>query len=168
MGAARPIVSGIQSIIIGGGGEASGSTSMIFGNNSTATGQGSKVIAGFSASATGDYAVCGGYSTEAHDYGETVFGLYNKVSTGSQTTRPSSPPNNIFVVGNGNSAVNLSNALELNDDGKLTLPSYGSTFRETGLAVEINTGKIITADAPNYTQSQIIAGSSGVGVSLER
>lgn len=167
VGAARPIVSGAQSIIIGGGGEASGSVSMIFGNNSTATGQGSKVIAGNSAFATGNYAVCSGSNTEAHDAYETVFGIFNKISTGSQTTRPFSPPNNIFVVGNGNSAVELSNALELNDDGELTLPFYASTFIKTGLAVEINTGKIITADAPNYTQSQIIIGSSGAGLNVD-
>ena len=166
-GSNTPTASGVSSIIIGEGGEASGVGSVVLGNFSTATGPNSKVIAGFSANATGDYAVCGGSFTEAHDYGETVFGLYNKVSTGDQITRPFTPPNNIFVIGNGRSIINRSNALELNDDGELTLPSYGSTSRETGLAVEVNTGKIITADAPNYTQGQTIVGSSGAGLTLD-
>jgi hypothetical protein len=167
VGSSRPVASGVQSIIIGEGGEASGLISMIFGYFSTATGQGSKVIAGNSASATGNYAVCSGSNTEAHDAYETVFGIFNKISTGSQTTRPFSPPNNIFVVGNGNSTVDRSNALELNDDGELTLPFYASTLRKTGFAVEINTGKIITADAPNYTSSQVIVGSSGAGLNID-
>ena len=166
VGAGRPVVSGKNSIIIGEGGEASGLISMIFGNYCTATGQGSKVIAGNNASATGNYAVCSGSNTEAHDAYETVFGLFNKISTGSKTTRPSSPPNNIFVVGNG-TAASRSNALELNDDGELTLPSYASTFVKTGLAVEINTGKIITADAPNYTNRDLISCAPGSSQSID-
>ncbi len=167
VGSNRPVASGVGSIIIGEGGEASGISSMIFGNFSTATGLGSKVIAGFSSSATGDYTVCGGYFTEAHDVGETVFGLFNKVSTGSQTIRPGSPPNNIFVVGNGTSTANRSNALELNDDGELTLPSYASNSRETGFAVEVNTGKIITADAPNYTSSTTVICTASSSQSID-
>jgi len=166
VGSGMPVASGGQSIIIGDGGEASGLISMIFGSYCTATGQGSKVIAGNNASATGNYAVCSGSSTVAHDAYETVFGLFNKISTGSQTTRPSSPPNNIFVVGNG-TAASRSNALELNDDGELTLPSYASTLVKTGLAVEINTGKIITADAPNYTNRDLISCAPGSSQSID-
>jgi hypothetical protein len=168
VGSNVPIASGAASIIIGIGGEASGSTSMVFGSFSTATGShGSKVMAGFNANASGNYAICSGYYTEAHDFGETVFGLYNKVSTGSQTIRPSTPPNNLFIVGNGTSTVNRSNALELNDDGELTLPFYGSNVRQTGFAVSKDTGKIITADAPNYTTGQIVTAASGAGLTLD-
>lgn len=163
------IASNEYSTSIGFGTEASGPFSMVFGVSSTATGQRSKVIAGHAADATGDYAVCGGFQTEAHDYGETVFGLWNKVSTGSQTSRPFSPQNNIFVVGNGTSSIDRSNALELNDQGELTLPFYGDNsglpFR--GLAFEAVTGKIKTVDSPNYTKGEVVGGSSGGSTTLD-
>lgn len=163
------LASNQHSVAIGIGASATGNQSMVFGNASTASGASSMVIAGVGSSATGTHSVSSGLGTEAHDYGETVFGLYNKISTGSQTSRPFSPKNNIFVVGNGTSPSTRTNALELNDDGELTLPFYGDNTRlnKLGLTFEAVTGKIISADSPNYTQGEVISGSSGGSTTLD-
>jgi len=163
------VASNQHSVAIGFGASATSSKSMAFGVSSTASGLGSRVIAGYVSSATGDYAVCGGLYTEAHDYGETVFGLYNKISTGNQTGRPISSLNNIFVVGNGNNLGDRSNALELNNDGELTLPFYATPNRRntSGLAFDAVTGKIIPADSPNYTRGEYIVASAGGSTTLD-
>ncbi len=161
------LASSQNSVAIGSNASATGDQSMVFGRASTASGPGSMVIAGVASSATGTYSVSSGLGTEAHDYGETVFGLYNKISTGSQTSRP--PKNNIFVVGNGNNGGDRTNALELNDDGELTLPFYGDNtgLNKRGLTFEAVTGKIIPADSPNYTESEGVSASSGGSITLD-
>jgi hypothetical protein len=164
-GSNTPIVSGVGSIIIGTGGEASGINSMIFGLFSFAQGAQSKVIAGNQAYATGDYTVCSGLYTEAHDYGETVFGYYNKISTGSQTSPGFINDNNIFVVGNGSSTGNRSNALELSQRGKLTLPYYPTIFTDQNprraLGVESINGEVIAVDGPYWETPKSVSVTAG-------
>ena len=138
---------------------------MVFGVSSTATGQGSKVIAGRSASATGDYAVCSGSYTEAHDWGETVFGYYNKISTGSQTSPGFINDNNIFVVGNGSSTVNRSNALEISQRGELTLPYYPTRAPDQNprraLGVESINGEVVAVDGPYWETPENVSATPG-------
>jgi len=159
------VASNRHSASIGFGTEASGEFSMVFGVSSTATGRNSTVVAGNSADATGDYAVCGGFKTEAHDWGETVFGYYNKISTGSQTSSAFINDNNIFVVGNGSSAVNRSNALELSQRGELTLPYYPTRSPaqnpRRALGVESINGEVIAVDGPYWESPKTISVTAG-------
>ncbi len=159
------VASNQYSASIGFGTEASGEFSMVFGVSSTATGRNSTVVAGNSADATGNYAVCSGYQTEAHDWGETVFGYYNKISTGSKTSSAYGNDNNILVVGNGSSAADRSNALELSQRGELTLPYYPTRAPDQNprraLGVESINGEVIAVDGPYWETPKNISATAG-------
>ena len=95
------IASGSQSTSMGGGTIASGfiSTSM-----------------GFSTTASGDYTTSIGLETVARAYASTVLGMYNdSVATSSKISRVATDP--VFMIGNGTSDANRSNAMTVLKNG---------------------------------------------------
>jgi hypothetical protein len=81
-----------------------------------ASGDYSTVVGGRGNHATGSYGnILGGIYNEAHDYSETVFGQYNEVSTGNQTSWAST--DKLFVVGNGTGFGSRSNAMVILKNG---------------------------------------------------
>ncbi|MBN2858135.1 MAG: hypothetical protein JXN63_07015 [Candidatus Delongbacteria bacterium] len=75
--------------------------------------------------ATGYNTVAAGYSTTAQASGSVVFGRFNIVS-GSQTQWIDTEP--VFVIGNGSSEINRSNAFEILKDGTVIIPELYENY----------------------------------------
>ena len=73
---------------------------------------------GSGTSATGSYSAAFGYDTIAAGYAQVVLGRYNQVQ-GNPTSLSSD--DNLFVIGNGTSDSNRSNALEIKQNGDATI-----------------------------------------------
>jgi hypothetical protein len=102
---------------------ASGSRSFVgSGSTNTASGDYSFVGGGESNTASGDYSfVGGGEGNTAQSYGESVFGIFAKVGTGTQDSRVDE--DRLFVVGNGTGTdpADRSNALTILKNGNTTI-----------------------------------------------
>ncbi len=68
--------------------------------------------------ATGQYATAMGYSTEAQSFKSFVIGTYNVLGGNTSSSVGTDP---LFVVGNGTSSSNRSNAFTVNKDGNAIL-----------------------------------------------
>ena len=127
------IASGLRSIAMGNTSEATGNRSIAVGWSTKSAGVNS-VAMGFSSEATGatstaigsnviasgDYAAAFGRYTLARSYGEVVVGSYNTDYTPNSTTSWSSS-DRVFVVGNGTSTTNKSDALTIYKNGRIKL-----------------------------------------------
>lgn len=115
---------GSYSFVINGGSTnpntANGSSSFCGGVSSVASG--SRAFAyGSYATASGTNSRSLGHYTKAHDYGELAIGTFNIESSGDQLDWDSA--NSAFVIGNGNSIANLSNAFQVFTNGDVDI--YG-------------------------------------------
>jgi hypothetical protein len=80
-----------------------------------------------------------------------------------------SGPIGFLPIWTGTKVLGSTSALELNANGELTIPFYATPNRRNtnGIAFEATTGKIIAADSPNYTRSDIISASAGGSTTLD-
>ena len=138
------VTSGNYSVAIGKNTDASGSQATAVGNQARAIGFfsvsiGSSTVIGQRATAVGvgnkanvDYSnALGGSFLNADVYKSVVLGFSNPRKT-NQSTTTWIPTDDLFVVGNGNNAINeLSEALNLKKNGHLTLPSVDNTMIDT-------------------------------------
>jgi trimeric autotransporter adhesin len=136
---------GIGTIASGVGSTAMGSGSIASGTNTTAMGSGSKA-SGFKSTAMGSSTSSGhtttstglmtkaagkasltsGQSTQSNGYASAVIGMYNDTIVGVQFAVSNTTP--LFIVGNGNSDADRSNAMVVQKDGSaLWLGKYNST-----------------------------------------
>lgn len=127
------IASGLASVAVGDQNTASGDRSLSLGTGSLASSD-HAITMGFSAEATNDYATAFGYNTNATgarsmvagvetqspSYGETVFGIFNTSYTPNSTTG-FNPADRLFVIGNGISGGNRSNALTIYKNGEVNI-----------------------------------------------
>jgi hypothetical protein len=96
---------------------ASGNQSTAMGASTTASGVNSTAIGGYT-TASGDLSTSMGYFTTAPSYIETVMGRYNTTYTlGSNGNVQWNPTDRLFVIGNGTSNANRSNALTVLKNG---------------------------------------------------
>lgn len=131
--------SGSYSFASGFSSTASGLGSMAFGNNTTSSANYSTTM-GSNSTASGLYSFACGYSTTAPSLCETVVGLYNTTYAGNPNTLILT--NRIFVVGNGTSSADRSNALTVLKNGNVGIgvdaPTY--TLAVSGTAAKTGGG----------------------------
>lgn len=93
--------------------------SVAMGNYTTSAGSAS-LSTGRGTSAQGDYSITGGYYTSALPYASVSFGRYNKYeSSANKKSWVASDP--LFVIGNGTSSSDESNAFEVKKNGNTSV-----------------------------------------------
>lgn len=110
----------------GSGTTASGDSSHAEGSNTIAKGESSHAE-GKSTNANGYYSHAEGYYTNAYNQSEHASGQYNVSSSASTTFGHSG--NTLFSVGNGTSASDRKNALEIRQNGDIYIISGGTTIK---------------------------------------
>jgi hypothetical protein len=133
------IASGSYSFAAGFSSEASGLGSIAFGLNTSSSSNYSTSM-GSNTEASGLYSFASGYATTAPSLCESVFGLYNTTYAGNPNSLIST--NRIFVVGNGTSSADRSNALTILKNGCVGIgvdaPTY--TLAVSGTAAKTGGG----------------------------
>ena len=119
---------------VGTGGSSSGSsTTLVVGSGNTASGQDSAAF---------------GNGTTAYGYSEVVFGQYNAGGTENPTQRVNTDP--AFVIGNGTSSTQTSNAFKVQWDG--TTSVSGVINAKGGILVpqqgDLSMGTFTTGTSP--------------------
>lgn len=164
--------SGNQSTAWGSNTDASGSQSTAWGNGSAASGLRSTAF-GWQAEASGQNATAFGANTTAPSYVETVIGRYNTTYTPNSETGWSSG-DRLFVVGNGSSASNPSDALVVLKNGRVGIgtsnPADNLTV-QTRIRSENSDGELRTiinttgGGAAGFIQTYGPSGNSNVRIS---
>ena len=131
---------GIISRAMGRNTTASGTVSTAMGENSTASGYASTAI-GRATTASGDVSTAIGRFTTASDYASVVIGHYN--SSGLSVTNSATSfntANTAFVIGNGTSSSNRSDAFKVmfNGDAYVSNSLYLGGTEITSTAAELN------------------------------
>ena len=131
----------------GEGAVAIGSTAQATGNYSTSIGTGTQ--------ATGIYATAMGRLATAQAYNSFVIGRYNIVE-GSTTAWNTLEP--LFVIGNGSSTTDRSNAFEVQKNGRVFIPELPSTTSTSSkVYVQVDTlGKLCVPGKGEYPGSEEI------------
>ena len=128
------------------------------GVNTTASGYNSTaMVAG--TYATGKYSTAMGNNTQARDYSSTVIGQFNlsgRTATSATSFSTSAPA---FVIGNGTSADNRSDALMVLFDGTTTISGDLSINSDARLKVNIislggTLAKLLQIDGKSYTMKK--------------
>ncbi|KQS93421.1 hypothetical protein [Chryseobacterium sp. Leaf394] len=110
--------SGTNSFALGADTKASGNYSFAMGNNSEATNTSSLAI-GYQNKATGEYATALGLGTTAGNQGNTVIGEFNAGDASPEPNSSLDRNKKLFVVGNGTSNTNRSDAFSVLRNGKV-------------------------------------------------
>lgn len=117
--------SAAQSIAIGSA-NASGNASVSIGLGTTASGDES-VALGSGTTASGDASTSMGRATTAESYSETAIGLFNTTYSPASTSAWEAT-DRLFVIGNGQSSVTRADALIVQKNGNLTMPTTTGAF----------------------------------------
>ena len=126
-------------------------------NNSAGT---YSVAMGYSTAASGDYSTAMGVWTEASDYASTVIGRYNLLgSTITNSADEFSTENTAFVIGNGGTPANRSDALTVLFDGTTTIAGDLSINSDARLKANIislgsTLAKVLQIDGKSYTMKK--------------
>lgn len=140
------LASGYASHAEGCSTEAAGTYSHAEGNIAYATGEASHAE-GFDTNATGYCSHAGGHGTTANDY-QTVFGRYNKSSTGASSATDTT--GDVFIIGNGTNTTK-SNAFRVTMAGKaFGLSAYGSSGADYAEYFEWIDGNADNEDRTGY------------------
>ena len=107
-------------VVLGVNSLASGTNSTAIGLNSNAVGSGSTAL-GLNATATGDFSNAFGVDIEAQSFAETVVGRYNTSYTPIGGVDGYDIDDRMFVVGNGQSDTDRSDALIIKKSGEMSL-----------------------------------------------
>ena len=110
---------GIYSTAFGSNTEAQGDNSTAFGNSTTANGYSSTAF-GISTTAEGSYTTAFGVYTTAYSLSEIAIGIHNTAYTPNSTNAFDSE-DRLFVIGNGTSTSDLSDAFVVNKNGNVSL-----------------------------------------------
>ena len=113
---------GYNSIATGYRASATGSGSVVLGSVSSATGSGSKNLATDSIT-TGNYSFASGINLEVHGFYTHVVGRSNDFGSSSSSDNPrlTHSDNHLFVIGNGETSRDRSNALVTKHSGETSL-----------------------------------------------
>jgi len=106
---------GTNSIAVGNETNASGNNSVAMGFGANAEGDNS-IAMGYQPAALGSISTVFGAGTQAESYGQTTIGLYNTIASNTNTLS-----DRLFVIGNGSSTGNRSNALVILKNGNTTI-----------------------------------------------
>jgi hypothetical protein len=117
--------SGLYSTATGSESTASGSSSFTMGIMTNASGNGS-MAAGELTKATGERSMAVGIGTNSRSFGSLALGRFNdSIATSTKTSWISTDP--VFIIGNGDSDANRSNAMTVYKNGTLQLQNLIST-----------------------------------------
>ncbi|MBK6365474.1 MAG: hypothetical protein IPF52_19140 [Saprospiraceae bacterium] len=117
--------SGLYSTATGSESTASGSSSFTMGIMTNASGNGS-MAAGELTKATGERSMAVGIGTNSRSFGSLALGRFNdSIATSTKTSWVATDP--VFIIGNGTSDANRSNALTVYKNGTLQLQNLIST-----------------------------------------
>jgi hypothetical protein len=139
--------SGSTSTAMGYNTTASGDYSTAIGSSTTASGEGSTAMGVFSI-AKGDIATVTGYKNIANGYSSLVTGMYNDSLVAAQTTVTTTTP--LFIVGNGNTNLDRSNAFVVLKNGNVAIGDNGNPVNRlhitggTGASLSSSSGYITT------------------------
>ncbi|MGB1040544.1 MAG: tail fiber domain-containing protein, partial [Flavobacteriales bacterium] len=114
----QTIASGESSVAMGALTIASGDLSIAMGFNSKALGVGSNAF-GLYTNAAASSSTTMGYRLRANGFASTVIGIYNDALIPLQIEPNNSTP--LFIIGNGNSHINRSNALTVYKNGEVEI-----------------------------------------------
>ena len=148
---------------------ASGSASTAIGFQTTASGDVSTAM-GVWTEASGDYSTAMGVWTEASDYASTVIGRYNLLgSTITNSADEFSTENTAFVIGNGGTPANRSDALTVLFDGTTTIAGDLSINSDARLKANIislgsTLAKVLQIDGKSYTMKKDEKKKQKIGV----
>jgi len=111
---------------------------------------------GYNSDATGDVSTSMGVYTAAQSYCETVIGQWNATTTPTSATSWEST-DRLFIVGNGTSSSDKSNAMVIYKDGRIALQNvYNPTY---ALALPNNTtptiGQALANDWDTYSDGRL-------------
>lgn len=129
---------GASSVALGHHASANGNYSLASGFMTHANGQGS-FTTGINSVANGAYTATLGNGTQANSYSTTVVGMFNDTTTNIMYSAYGNFP--LFVVGNGNYAGNLSNALEVYHNGTVEINDAYKLPNQDG-----STGYVLATD----------------------
>jgi hypothetical protein len=144
--------SGDYSTAMGSETTASGNGSTAMGRISTASGTASFSV-GYGAVASGYYSMSLGYSTRARASGEVAIGHFNTDYAAGSSINPTVGTDRVFVVGNGSSDSNRSNAVVVLKSGNTAIGNIDPTTKlDVDGQVRIRGGapglnKILASDA---------------------
>ncbi|MHC1774999.1 MAG: tail fiber domain-containing protein [Lentimicrobium sp.] len=148
---------GFNSFTFGRMTNANGNYTTAWGSYSTATGDYSTAW-GSTTTATGDNTTVWGQSTEAPSLLETVFGRFNTIYTPSGGAENWSPADRLFVIGNGTSTTNRSDAFVLMKSGDVGI---GVSSPEARLHIRFNsatgTGHLLVEESNNSSDGSRIS-----------
>jgi len=171
--------SGDQSTALGYQSLASGQTALAAGHNTVASGN-SSVALGNGTTANGAYAAAIGKDNISNGFAGTVVGMNNDSLVSSQNSSNTTTP--LFIVGNGNSSVDRSNAMVVRKDGRTIIDELqimggsdlaeyfnvdgGESMIQPGLVVSIdpdNPGALsIAHQARDRKVVGVISGANGI------
>lgn len=117
---------GILSVALGPNTTASGEASTALGAGTTAIGKYSSAL-GAGTTASGNNSMAMGNSTTAESYVEIAIGIFNTDYTPTSTSAWS-VTDRLFVIGNGTSSGTRSDALIIQKNGNLTMPTTTGAF----------------------------------------
>jgi hypothetical protein len=157
---------GWETTTTGGSSTAMGYETFAAGYTSTAMGRGTKANGDYSTAmgrvttANGDYSTAMGDSTIANGFASLVIGRYNDSLLSPEISATSTTP--LFIIGNGNSNTARSNAMVVQNDGKVGIGTNIPKSKvdiEGGLAVGASYAGTIAAP----TNGAVIEGKVGIG-----
>ena len=132
------IASGSRSTAMGDGTTASEFFSTAMGQSTTASGFFSTAMGG-GTEASGGASTAMGASTTASDYGSLVIGQYNSSGSSATSANSFSTANTAFVIGNGTSTINKSDAFSILFDGTTIIAgsvTADSFIKDGGVSTE--------------------------------
>lgn len=145
---------GVQSIALGSNSSATDSNATAVGYLTNASAQGATAI-GYGANATGVGATALGLATHAGGYAEFVVGTANKFSGSSSSAWIYT--DSLFVVGNGQSVQNRSNAITTLKNGRTTLTnSFWLADTVTGNEVDASDGEALNVEGHSVLNGNAI------------
>ena len=166
--------SGSFSIAMGRSAESSSVVSVAIGDNVEASGQRATAL-GHNTQASGNHSTVMGLGTQTTSYASTIIGLYNTSYGGNPSAW--SAGDYLFVIGNGTSNANRSNALEVYKSGYHSINStttglnINSEYRglsinntgPTGISISNGSEDGISVSSPTDT-GLVITNAGSVGV----
>lgn len=161
------VASGWSSLALGQRSIASGDFALALGDSTVASGYNSAALGTFSR-ATGHSSIAGAGRSEARSFHEVQFGAFVDVAgLGSATRGAMIPEEALFVIGNGTSEVNRSNALVIRKDGTATFHDSLSVLGEADFASGLTVGDTLRVQAPAlFADSVDVVGNTRIGGDL--
>ena len=155
--------SGKNSLSIGAGSSAEALNSVAFGLNTVANGTNSTALGSFTTS-FGNSALSLGHNSYARAYASLVIGQYNIISGDSGIWLAVDP---VFVIGNGLSTVNRSNAVTVLKDGRFGIGiSTPSELLDVNGGIKIGNTTGASAGSMRFTGTDFEGHTGGTWVSL--